>query len=158
MRSDPDPQWLLWSAVSVRHSCLKMAGTADIKAGHDYRCVLRETQLSVESLWLKKYKPTVISVSLQGPVARRRWRIAGGLLGQPQQYPAGGSGSPAHSVGSRQPSKAWQKLTPFHAATLRRKTRWGKVQLLIFLSCRKTTQSSLYQKYSAVFLRPHTLI
>lgn len=100
---------------------------------------------------IKEIQTHMISVSFQGPVGHCRWRMAGSLLGQPQPCPAEGSGSPAHSMGSRQPAKAWRKSTPFQAAMLQRKAwlRKSSIPYFSFLSYGKKVWSYLQQKFSS---------
>ena len=137
MRSDPDPQWLLWSAVGVRHPCVKMVGTADTQPGHNYQCDLWEMQLTVECLqW------NLLILSYLGD----RWHITGS-----KSHPCldGSFGCPAHGRGSWLPSKAQQTLTPVHAAPLQSQAPFRKVQFLILLSDEETVRSSLHQIFSS---------
>lgn len=81
-----------------------------------------------------------------GAVGHGRWWIVGGLLGQPQQDSAGGSGSPAHSMGSRQPSKAWQKIDTISCCNATGKSLINKSSISYIFSA---LQSSLHQKFSS---------
>lgn len=136
MRSDPDPQRTAL-VCSRRASSLRGSGRDCRHIGWPWLLALFMWGATVS--WVSMMKETAKPpdfVLFQGAIACCRWRIAACL--------AGGSGCPAHSTGSRQPSKAWQKSAPVHAAMLQSRAWLRKVWFLIFLSYGKMARSSLH--------------